>query len=692
MDAALLLYVDEDFIIPIACDTEGQKQSIAKDGDDRLWLYFASMPSTVPDFALKYRNSFIAGEAGYYGDFFKAMEAGSTAQINGYDLPYFDLLRQSHFLADIRELYRGHTGATAATIPTAYVFAESISLNARRLFLGAMEKEGFACLSFSLLPGEILSAYVMAKRRDMEPEFGDYLLFLNSAGDALRITHSIWDGNVWLCDGTCQTIQAVGDSPLKDALVKYVVDEVDKNRGYLLAPGAKEKEYAYQKKNADKWLNLQQAASRGNVHGGSVDFDIDDFTYSLDRDMRFSCHVSGKFLEAVQENAVRATVKAIGTYVEVHAIKDRLKAVAFIGRAFDDGRFVNMVWNELGNPSFRFPITSIEMGNAYGFFFPDFIPIRESLARFNTVMEQKGRDRKGVAEWIKVAGRINDLIAELNAFVPRLDKAVTEDAAKVEEMLSLVHDRLKVSQFDEAEDKLRMHVVPSDVVREMKSKVGRLKDALVDMETVFARIHGLDGARAVSETLTALGKRLDACIQLEKDNSGRLRKGSEVIDFFRKHYEEYQEKLAVFRRSKSLMERRELVKEMRPITLEELPAVELSHVTADVDYKVETRKVSLFKKKKYLVVSVKLRGNEVLPCNAILNISSSPMVEACLDGPTCIGYEIAKGEREFSHEICVDEEPRLKGCSRVFIYLNPHPQELDRKAVQSEQALMSLNL
>ena len=690
--STLLLYVDEDFIVPVACDSEGRQQSIAKDGDDRLWLYFASMPAMAPDFAYKYRNYFVAGEPGYYGDFFKAVEAGSTAQINGRDLPYFELLRQGDFLAEIRALYRGHTGATDAKIPTAYVFAESIGLAARKLFLSAMAKEGFECLSFSLLPGEILSAYVQAKRRDMEPEFGDYLLFLNSAGDSLRISHGIWDGNVWLCDGTFKTIQAVGDSPLKDALVKYVVDEVDKNRGYLSAPGAKEREYAFQKKNADRWLDLQRMAARGNVQSETVDFDIDDFTYSVDPNMRFSCHVSGNFLRAVQDQAVGSSVKAIGTYVEECAIKNRLKAVVFIGRAFDDERFATMVWNELDNPSFRVPITSIEMGRAYGSFFQGFINLQEPLGKFSEIMKRKERERKGVAEWIKAAGRINDLIAELKAFVPRFKNAVSEDASKVEEMLGLVHDRLKVSKFDEAKEKLRMHVVPSEKVREMKSRVGKLKDALVELETVFAKIQGLEGARAVSETLIQLGGNLDACIQQEKENTGKISKAGEIIEFFRNHYDEYQEKLARFRRSRSLLERKELVKGMSEITMEELPAVELPHVTAEVKYQVETRRAGLFRRKKYLIVSVTVRNGETLPCPAILNISCSPMVEACLDGPTCIGYEIAKGEREFSHEICVDEEPRLKGCSRVFIYLNPHPQELDRKAVQSEQALMSLNL
>lgn len=690
MDSSLLLYVDEDFIIPVACDTEGQIQSMAKDGDDRLWLYFASMPSGV-DYAFKYRNNFVAGEPGYYGDFFKAAAEGKKVQINGYDMPYFELLRQSSFLQEIRDIFRMHTGATSAIIPTFFVFADSIPAPVRKDFLQSMEKESFRVRSFSALPAAVLSDYVRRSSMGMEAEFGDYILYIFSAADSLRLSHSVWDGENWLADGFCQEINSVGDAPLKDALVKYVVDEVDKNRGYLAREDARLAEYAHQRKNADKWLALQESAKVRNPKALTVDFDIDDFTYSQDSAMRFSCHVSGNFLAGVQENAVRSTVKMIADYVEKNAIKGHLRTAVFFGKAFDDERFVKMVWDTLENPE-KVVIPSNRMGKAMGCFYPEFTATTEDIDSFDSVTAKLTLARAGIREWIKVASRIRDLWMQLKAHVPNAEKVVAADTEKVTEMLRMCGERLAHSDFDAAQDRLQGQLIPSEDARNKLVESGRLASLVADMQAIFAKIQGIAGARNVANQINSFGERLSGIIQGSKANEKALRDAVEKIQFFREHFAEYKELLSQFNRSKNLMERKELVEKMRPLTMEELPAIELPHVTARVTYRVEKRRVSFFKKKRWLMYWVDVLNEEALPCDAMLNISSTAMLEARNDCAECIGIVIPKGTARFEREICIDDDSRISTASKAYIYINPVPKELDRKAIQAEDPLMSVNL
>ena len=148
MTPRLLLYIEEDYILPLAIDADGKVHEYAKDDENRLWLYFNSAEHSV-DYARKYRGKVASSEYGYYGNIFENIVSGKTAIINGRDLPYFDLLKLSAVLTGIRQFYQETTGDSSVNIKTSFVFAESVGFDGRKAFLEGMSRNGFEPVAFS---------------------------------------------------------------------------------------------------------------------------------------------------------------------------------------------------------------------------------------------------------------------------------------------------------------------------------------------------------------------------------------------------------------------------------------------------------------------------------------------------------------------------------------------------------------
>ena len=161
MDPRLLLYIEEDYVLPLSFDREGRYHEFAKDDENRLWLYFYSAEHSV-DFSRTYSPQCVSETYGYYGNFLKNQaDIASIAVVNGREVPYFDLVKLSSMLRDIREIYKQSTGDASAKIPVSYIFAESLDTEVRKVFMENMSAEDFSPVSFSTFPSSIIVAYAV---------------------------------------------------------------------------------------------------------------------------------------------------------------------------------------------------------------------------------------------------------------------------------------------------------------------------------------------------------------------------------------------------------------------------------------------------------------------------------------------------------------------------------------------------
>lgn len=670
MDPRLVLLVEQDYILPVAFDADGRFHEYTKDDDSRLWLYFYSSGHSV-EYAAKFRKSAVRKETGFYADFFPSLDKGLKSAINGIDLPYFELLRQSDFLDEIRTFYSSETGDRTSLIPVSYVFSESVPVKSRKLFMRDMEANGFKTVSYSVSMSELIVRYACANSTE-DFHFGDHQLIIVSAGTTLRLTTAVYDGEVFLMDGTCRIIDGVGEAPLKYALVRYVVDEVDRNNGYLATPEKKENEYAWQFANVEKWLKIKTDFAG--------DFDIDDFCYSFDPDRRFSCHVVGKFLDSVKENAVRATVSAINAYKD-SIIGDNLALTVFAGDAFDDDGFTAMLRASLGNPE-SISLPSFRMSQIPKAFYPDSFDLNESLSDFDAIQKSAESKDAAIGKWIKSASEIRKLWEAYQRFLPDLQRNVADDSHHVDEMTEMSENRLKHSEFDKAREKLTVYDIPSENTKASRIVMNSLERDKEGMAGVFAAVRGISGARLVIEKIDALSKLTLSELRRIKEMQDRISAAVKKIEFYESRYDDYLELKRVFQKTVTVIEKRELVDRMKEITLEELPEIRLNSVRLRIEGEIVVTKAGLFRKNRELRCVAEVMNGEPLPCDALLNISNNALIEANAGDARCVAVEFKKGEKKIEYTLPLPDA-RLNGERPIYIYVYPSPDVLDKSAVKA---------
>ena len=274
----LLVYADEDYLIPIIMDEDGKlcKYEAAGDTDNRLWLYFRSSSNGV-FYDKSFKSRALFKEYGFYCNVWEALEKEEPVMIGNKEHSFWDLLRTSSFIKDIRAFWDQSASASLNLIPTVYLFADSelITEYAKRRFIEMMEKEGFAPVSFSVNPNIPVCRYIQKEISSFKPSFGDNILFLSSVGETLRFSSAVFDGDSFLTDGRTRRVENFGDAPLKNSLIRYVVDAIDRScGGVLTTTERREAEYRYQLRNADKWFNIRREKNG--------DFDVEDFLFSFD--------------------------------------------------------------------------------------------------------------------------------------------------------------------------------------------------------------------------------------------------------------------------------------------------------------------------------------------------------------------------------------------------------------------------
>lgn len=679
MTPRLLLYIEEDYILPLAIDADGKVHEYAKDDENRLWLYFNSAEHSV-DYAREYRTNVAAAEYGYYGDFFENVAKGKTAIIDGRDLPYFDLLKLSSLLVNIRKFYEENTGDASVNIRTSYVFAESIGFESRKEFLKAMEKNGFAQVSFSKSLSALLVDY--AGRTMPEVKFGDHVLLVTSAADTLRLTSAVYDGGKWLSDGTCEVVTGVGDAPLKTAFVRYVVDQVDKNRGYLTTKEKRNREYECQYPNADKWLARTDAS--GNIF-------IPDFAYSFDPDVNYSCEVSRRFLDAVLEEAVRNAVGEILAYR--NRVMDKHMAHAVLcGPAFDDIDFVNMMRSSLENPSYLC-VPSHIMPKALSVFFERYYELEEDFGKYDSIVKSMQSSRAAISVWVESAGKIRSLWEDLNDSVPELRAALDEDLERLDDMLGLCDERLGHSDFKSAYEKLDTYLLPTSRTTSAYHAVYECLKKVNDLQPVFDKVKSVDGARLVTDRINGISQELTGekgLVTAYKALPAVIEDKREVVAYYESHYEEYISLRSRFNLSNNLKEKRDLIALMSKVTMEPLPDLTIRHVDVELTAELKIEKTGFLGMKKEVTLhyGMRVKGGEVLPCNAVINISSDSQSRANAGDKRCVAVNLDKGISSYEGLLTLPDA-RIDAGEPIFLFIYPAPDVLDVDAIDAKYVIVN---
>lgn len=671
MKPRLLLFVEEDFILPVACEAEGRFHH-----DEARWMYFCTADSSVT-YSRSYGAKIRSHTTGYHGDILAGVAAGRLVEINGTNFGLFELLKQSSFLEDIKTFYKRET--LADVISTEYIFADSIGMKERKAFISAMKGEDFIPVAYAKEPSELYLQEVEKSRICSSFSLGDNILIINSAMEGLRLSCAVHDGQNWLMDAACECVQGVGESPLKRAIVECVVKDVDRNRGFLATETDRIEEVEFQMANADRWLEVYRSSKDR--------FYIRNFVYSHASDESCQCDMPRKFIESAYRNSVDSALSAVRDYRDKVCGK-ALRAVVLTGPAFEDENFAHTMIDAIGNPA-SVIVTSDRLLEAMDSYCRSGMFVENSFDNFDKFAATREREQKTVKVWVSNAFKINKLLEELQAGHNELNSLVRTDKERIEEELKLIDGHLARSAFDEADAAVNKMAYPSARTSDSISSSRYLFSVKEKMGGVFAELGDNPAAKVVINRINSeynaivgLIDEADACAKTVEEERAAIAK-------YRNSYEKYLELRRQFARSSDPKELKKLVVQMRPLTRETLPEITVREVNATLSGAVKVSKKGLFKKQRTLEVGFSVEAGDVLPYEAVMIVSTSVQIGADVSGADCIVFDVPKGVSSFSEEIPLPDN-RLEQGKPIRLYLFASPSvKIGRNAIVCKSMIIN---
>ena len=588
-------------------------------------------------------------------------------------LCYTSFPDQSH-IEFIREFYQKTTGVN--TIDTHYVFAETIELSFRKKILHSFSKEGMKPISFTGLPVSILTAYALKQNPGERNSFGDNVVIIYSNDESLRLTGAIFDGNVWRWNVSNIIIPKVGNSPLKRSLVECLIDERDK-RLSAIDERNREKEIENQMQFVDEWLAIYKNTD-------SKEDLIIDFKFSFENTY-VKLRIPKRDIEASYEKTLAPAISKIAEYKE-KVCSNSIKYAIFVGPAFEEESFTFKVKTALDCHE-QFSVIPYTRLNSVLSKYLETCDLVDDLTQFDKISKENERLYKNSVAWIQYAQELTEFNNDLNVGLKELVRRVAADGETLDALNLATNSFMATSAFDEARNALNRVLLPSDFVKDAIQESRLLLAKRENMEGAFAKLESVDGARLLIRKIQNNADAIKDEILKSESHIQIIDQKNERIDFCEEHYEEYLDLRRKFHGTSDIRTKKELITQMKKVTDEPMPELKLRQVFAEIQYSKEKVRVGFFKKKKVLNISVMVKNNETLPCDALFNISNKVQIRSSEGDSDCLAYEIAKGENSF--HVTIDSlNSSLDFSKTIYCYLFVGKNVLDKAAIKCESIII----
>ncbi len=259
----LVLHIDTDFIVGTVCTDNGNSYPVTNDSDDFLWLYFFNNPhQNRISFGKDNRTHYNNKEINYYGRFFDSIEnERDTFTIRGIQKKSIELLEYSGLLKILSEKYEAVTHENTDKIPTLITFSLSISELAKQKTIEYLKGRGFQVDSYTIPLSELVCYYPFYKKEYI-PATGSIILLVVATNPSLHLMKHTFSGDYFPVDENVKTYKGKGIDPRKRALVKFVVNEINKSTGALSNQEEIEDECARKEQKAEDWLKRLDVQTR----------------------------------------------------------------------------------------------------------------------------------------------------------------------------------------------------------------------------------------------------------------------------------------------------------------------------------------------------------------------------------------------------------------------------------------------
>ena len=644
----LLLYIDPAYILPAILWDDGRYVCYGEDNGNRLlWLYFHSdEQSQKVDFGEQYGYYHSLNKPGYYGDFFsKCVQEDSKSDIGSYKFPYRELLEFSGIVGELREFCTRNNTEVSNT-STVVLFAECISKEAREVFLKYLQGKGFPIVSYSKQLTDIISDSIVSNGHT--PAFGEKILFLQSSGQDLYMSVSVYDGTRFTYAGVSESVQNTGDSLLKKELVTHVVEQADSISKFLNQEERKD-EIAYQMQFADQWLKKYAEETSDTVH---ISF---KFSSAVDVDTIY-INIKKVFIENLQKKAAKDLLQKIRLFYNKR-IKDDIYRVVLYGSLFKDDILREQMQNEVVKKDNKIEFLNesklqqtLAEYNKYDVETPEKI---EDLSRIYDENKQKS-DK--VAIWVKNSEEIRSYERKMHEIADKYKSINSQYISEYEKRKEKWLAYMKKSNFTSAEVEITAKLPSNDDVKKVREEYAKLLDEGQKLQDVIKDLSQFEAAKEIIKKVESDKEEIKKLDTDFENKEKEQKENRECIDGYKNLLEEFNSTTI---RSK----KQKIIAEIQKITSEKelLPMIDVPEVTITITVKVETRKDGFFKKKKFAMIS--WTSDTPLPCDSVLVITTEQAIDFEKNQTV---YNIEKGK--VSGEP-IEFEIVDKNLSSIFVYV-----------------------
>lgn len=662
MSAYLQLFIDTDYIIPVVDTYDGNLQKYSSEDGTRLWLYFYDSPyKSGVDSGRSNKAGFESGLPGYIGNFWQNIEKNTTYNNGIAEVAFCDLLEHSGILKKLRDFYSESVGEVP-TIPLVCIFSDSITLVARKKFLQYMKERFFEVLSYSIPMSELAIAKMLHGHRSIHPQFGDKIMQFQSSGKDLLLSYLTFDGSAFLSGEKPNVIANSGNAPVKKALIEFVVNKIDDHQGFLSAE-TRPKEYSYQMQFADEWLKKSK---------DRASFIIDDFHYSSDPSITYSCKVDCSYLRSIQENAIRDLLNTIDAYKK-KVIKNDLLQVILLGDAFQDDLFQEKVIQVIGDSRKITYFSDIDLQEALHMYFYKYKELREDLNKVDAIYRQRINQADAINMWVQSAEKLRSLLIDAqNAtsnYQIELERARKEYDNQAAQWL--VH--MQQHQFDKAQSIIGTDVANAGNIQSLNVKADELISRSETYSNLYTKVSQFEGANKIVNSILSLLRQLSEMTGSWQALQSSRSEKREQTDYFRNSHILYKEKLKELKKEGSHTVRQRIIEELKKLSLAPVPVIDIDELKVNLQAEI-IKSGGFFKKKKTLKVKIQVEGNKELPCRCALVISPKGLVRIRRDEAYVEDIEDGKkGMWEYNYELPL---PQTQKASELYLYFWPHEDEM----------------
>lgn len=659
----LQLYLDTDFIIPIGVGDSGNiNKYIGQQALRRLWLFFSRTSSNgMFDATESNKANFDAGREGFYGDFWKHVE--NNDKVPGESYKYLDLLDLSRIITKLREW----SNATLFTETPEVVlnFSTVIPLKARRAFVDYINEKLGRVRSYSIEMNNLLSDKIVYDYQTLSPAFGDQLLIVQSAGKNILLSIQTWCGNQFMQGDEPLRLKKKGSEFLKEAIAKIVVDYFEQNY-HMLLPTQKEKEYAYQMQFADTWLQDRN---------GDEDFWVDNFHYSLNPAKLYPpVQIDGKQLNLIEKEAIRNTINGIYKFYKENIINKHLHTI-LIGDVFKEEVFMK-------------DCVSVTSSDGKYTFFND-NAIQEALGRYNVkystyvedslhlerIFMDKANERERIRTYVHNAEILGSLRDNINGTVHNIKTAVNAVNERNFDLHESWKSLMRQSKFSEASDLIEQMSTSDELAISKNEAIEILKSIelsnslLIDLKQLKEVEPIVNSIRNGEKELRELNAKADELRNLPESLRISVQK-------YRDLYPRYKELKKQFEAESTLTGRRNIVDEMKDLTMEPMPILDIETISGTITVKLVSTGgfLGIGAKKS---VDIKLSIDKPLPCRGVLIVSPKVITKIPEGRYGIFAIDVDKGAEGMVVETNLDFNTigLEKNAKSIFVKFWPHEND-----------------